>query len=428
MEDSKTLPADCSSEEKGEYIENSEKVKSQSETLEAAQYFDEANRKLMLMYWYAGIVAVRRDNGNYFLNKFWFFSSYMFWNLYPLVGLYAFYSKYMKIQNQHLLSTSMAEDSNTVFSALIIMYFFLFPTLQSHSLVLFNKILPKVLDDMSKLCSLKIGFKTPLKVHFFKRLPDDDSGCIHRRDYLFFWLPLAVLSFFFLLFALSWLFLFIHILNFDYMTDFWPVFVIQYTSGSLPTLTSAFVVTLCKWHMFVYHDLHTYVKTTSSSWSKDHVHSLCKYMDRLQDIFNSMDSGFFRYTLGINLITISINSMACGFMILQGVNQVIFLLPLVYYLMILNSSCSWGSRLIYQYENVLKALQSEIRRRQEAELKHDCDDLSLLREYFLERPPQLLTFGGYKVGISLMVTLVGIIASYTILFDQMQTIEGMPQE
>lgn len=326
--------------EKSVHVPPDNKNKDPEEVPEKSQRFEEVNKAILRVYAFFGVVAVQRKNGVYVVNKFAFIVAYLFWITLSLVACQGFL--YMSFDNENednSTSLLMNDEVTLVFLSLKMIYFFIFPTFHAYSLVLINTSLPQLFEEISRLCDLKMGFKTPLKVSKIRSMPKDATNSDGGRDYLFFWFPFTMIGLSNITFAVCWTLMVFMSINFDNFD--WPFCTIQFTSGCLPLITNSFVTFFMMWHASVYRELKKFMESNSASWDRSQIRSMCLYLDKLQDIFYVMDYGFFRYTLGINLTTMCISSIACAFEVLQG--QLMFLLPLSWYFFILQSSCKCSS-------------------------------------------------------------------------------------
>ncbi|XP_071546597.1 uncharacterized protein [Panulirus ornatus] len=389
--------------------------------------FEEENKWPFIFFRLCCIFAIRKKYGRYVMSNVMFIIFYILWVAWPLTGFtMAVYSASLFPGEQ-----SHGNIQNEVLeSSLFILCFGVVPALQAYSLKFINKCLPQVLEDISLLCCIKVGFETPLKVCRItkikkskERLKQAVNGEFPLRQYtqpehLFHWLPLSMIVVSVFVFLTVWIIGFLVILDANILKKECSALAINFAYQCLPFVTTILVIFFIKWHTQVYQELQVSCNDTSAAWSTSQIHTLCTYVITLQDIFVQLSDGFFRYTLGINMITITISAIVCTAKILEDSNNFIYVEPLIGCAFILTIICEKSSALMDKYEKLLLLLKMKIRHHQRSPHDGHYEDLLLLRENLLESPPQVVTCGGYRCSRGLLVTLFGFILSYAVLFDQ----------
>ncbi|XP_069190639.1 uncharacterized protein [Procambarus clarkii] len=388
--------------------------------------FEDENKLLFFLFKLCGVVALRKVNGQSVVSKIRFIIFYMMWIIWPLIGFSAALLGYSLFCDA---PADVQSHNRIMEGSFFILGFAVFPALQAYSLKYINKCLPEVLQKISELDDVQEYFKTPLKVFG----PPHGEKCRNKirqavngvspvkqmyPDQLFHWLPLTMILLSLSAFLVYWSIGYVTIVNIDTLNQEMPILIFNFAYQCFPFVTTIFVVIFIRWHARVYQTVHKFCQDTSATWTKREILVLCNYVDKLQDIFSQMSAGFFRYTLGMNLLTVMISAIACTAKILQDSNNIIYLEPLACNIFLLVVLCESSSTIMDKYEALLLVLKEEIRRHQRHSWHEQHQHLLVLRDNLLESPPEVVTFGGYRTNRGFLVTILGFVVSYALLVDQ----------
>ncbi|KAK7082647.1 hypothetical protein SK128_027327, partial [Halocaridina rubra] len=309
--------------------------------------FEIANEKVLKVFISLGIVALQKKNGDYVLSKVKFTLSCIFWTVFPLIFISLVFTTSHHINGSY--QDTDPEYCNysspeTIFfdRTKLMIWFFSFSAIQTISLASINSCLSRLLEEISTLSRFQGSFTIPLKVEIIGRGPRDRFIAEGKDCTVFFLLPGIMMFLSHLSLAVWWLICFLQFMNRHYFQCEWPYILTHFVTSIQPFLTNNFLIFLCKWLLGIYEELLKYMIATSSQWEKPQIRLLRQYLTKLQEIFTYMNNGFFKVTIGINYVNACAGAIASLFNILQGVNQVVYIIPLFWHLYFITSPCKYG--------------------------------------------------------------------------------------
>lgn len=316
--------------------------------------FDVENKAAFMFFKLCCIVAIKRKYGQYVISNVMFIMFYTLWVVWPLSGFS------LAVFSASLFSGEQSSDmfhNETLESSLFVLCFIVVPALQAYSLKFINKCLPQVLEDISLLGCINVGFETPLKVCHVSKIKESTEKlkkavhgeCFGKEthpDRLFHWLPLAVVAASVSAFFTVWIIGIVVNVDLETVKEELPLLTVNFSYQCLPFVTTIFVIFFIRWHTKAYQSLHIFCNESSASWNKSQILALCMYVNKLQDIFAQLSDGLFRYILGINMITIIISAILCTAKVLLDARNFIYVEPLICNVFILTLICVNSSTLM----------------------------------------------------------------------------------
>lgn len=324
-------------------------------------YFEKENRGFFLFFIFSGLYAVRNVKGKYVVSKIRFILFYLTWITYPLAGLI------LASQAAHWMNSSEVELSSFMEDTLTVLILAVIPSLQAYSLKFITKSLPEILETISELSLMEVGFATPMKIledlseKACKLKAVTENKQLHPNR-LFNWLPRAMVLFSMAIFFAVCSMEYLHEINLQTLDSELPCLVILFVFLTFPFLTSILIAVFTWWLRRVYRALYLHCKEVMPSCNMDQVLAICSYVDMLQRLFVLLDEGFFRYTLTMNSVCMTIGASLCTARLLQGYTQIVYIGPLVLHCITLGISCEVGELLVAQVrKGLLYACEEEVR-------------------------------------------------------------------
>ncbi|KAK7068598.1 hypothetical protein SK128_009470 [Halocaridina rubra] len=404
---------------------------------------EEKNKKLFTVFKYLGIFLIKWDKKRdiYVVQPVRFFIYYIFWFSWPLSGLgFAFLGR-------KFFSDSEKQDhiDDAIESSLFILGFAVVPAIKTYCIRLITKYLPDILEDIASLSKIEIGFQTPLDIHICRRtrksLSLKTSGLKNtlldkKHEKLIIVLPAITVLLSIVAFIGAWTSGVIKVVEWSDIKKEWPLFTIQFTYLTLPFITTWFSVTFIEWLRTVYESLrveyeHYYYYMIKSLWNteqtspmftfnEENVKVLRDYIDLLQDIFSGLSDGFIKLIMGINFFISLVSSICCSVKLLEGSQQILYIIPLSVVLFHLAVACYKSSCLREEYEKLLLVLKKLLHLEWRNPGLLPFRELQQVRENLSESPPQIVIFAGYPVGNGLIIGVIGFIVSYAVLANEVR--------
>ncbi|XP_071549669.1 uncharacterized protein [Panulirus ornatus] len=401
------------------------------------------NKVIFRIFKILGLFLIRWDEGEqaYVVLKIRFFLFYTFWFIWPLVGLG------IALLGRKMFNSDDGLDrvNNFMESALFILGFAVIPAIKTYSLKLVTKCLPDVLEEIVSLQELKVGFKTPLNIHLPSRpqRPDAPRTAVHRGyqkrltdpEALFKILPILTVVLSVVAFVVSWIYGLTEAVEWDAIKQEWSFFTMQFTYLTLPCITTWFSVIFIEWLRMVYEKLRieadnrlgSLLETSQGispesdqrtiTLDQEKIEEYGEYVTKLQEIFITLSNGFISYVLGLNFTVSILSAVFCTSKLLQGFQQVMYVIPLSVALYHMGLVCNKSHALMDEYESIVLILKQLLRRRRKNPEALPYDQLHILRENLLESPPQVVTFGEYRVSNGLLLATYSFIISYAMLIN-----------
>ncbi|XP_063840033.1 uncharacterized protein LOC135088897 [Scylla paramamosain] len=384
--------------------------------------FVKENKAIFKTFAFLGLFAIRRVKGQYVVSKVRFIIFYLCWISYPLGGFFLAGKSETWVTRY---GVSYMQDTFAVLVLAVV------PTLQAYSLKFMTKSLPEILQNISQLSMMEVGFETPLKIRMKSSKVTINPGTepLHPER-LFNWLPRAMVVFSIFIFFTVSSTEYLMGVDFERMDKEVPTLVVLLVCLTFPFVSTLFVVVLTRWLEIVYKALNRYCKEVMPVSDVDKVLAVCSYVDRLQKIFGLLDVGFFRYILSINAASITVGASLCMARLMQDYTQIVYLGPLVFHGFILALTCEGGERLAAQHAGLVAWLKKEIRRHKlpavpsspppslSSSSFSSTSNLLHLLDGLLEYPPQIMTLGNYKVNRGFLITSIGFVLSYGAVASQ----------
>ncbi|MPC28945.1 hypothetical protein E2C01_022161 [Portunus trituberculatus] len=315
--------------------------------------FFQENRLIFKTFSFLGLFAVKKVKGQYVVSKVRFIIFYLCWITYPLGGFF------LADKSENWLTLYEVSYMQDTFAVLVLA---VVPTLQAYSLKFITKSLPEILQNISQLSMMEVGFETPLKmcVKSYKITINRDTEPLHPER-LFNWLPRAMVVFSILIFFTVSSTEYLMGVDFKNVDKEVPTLVVLLVCLTFPFVSTLFIVLLTRWLEIVYRALYQYCKEVMPVSDVDQVLAVCSYVNRLQKIFGLLDAGFFRYILSINTASITVGASLCMARLMQDNTQIVYIGPLVFHGFILALTCEAGERLNAQHAELVTWLKKEIR-------------------------------------------------------------------
>lgn len=312
----------------------------ETHTVKRKGNFVKENKGIFTFFVLLGLFAVRRVKDQYVVSKVRFIIFYFNWITYPLGGLF------LAGKTESWVTPSeeaFMEDTMVVLALAVV------PALQAYSLKFMTKSLPEVLENISELSVMEVGFETPLKLCMKAGKVSISPGSkpLHPER-LFNWLPRAMVFFSMVIFLTVSSTEYFMEVNFQTLDKELPILVILFVCLTFPFASSLFVVVFIKWLGMVYKALYRHCREVIPGCKLDQVLAICSYVDRLQKIFSLLDNGFFRYIISINATSIIVGASLCMARLTQDYSQIVYLGPLTFYGFTLALVCEAGERLAGQ--------------------------------------------------------------------------------
>lgn len=343
----------------------------QTENIEEPRYpehfskFQKKNKHFFLLWAFLCVLAIRLEGGQYVVSKVRFIVLYLLWITWPLSG-FALCFVGTNISSEisgHGKLTGRSEGEEDakgegVEVSITILCFAVLPALQAYSLKLINRAMPRLLESIVLFCKCNTSFKTPATLSTFRNDAQDlledghpGAGDIFQvkqiyPERLFHWLPLAIIltSVFFCI--AFWLVGFVMLIDIETLQREWPFFAMMFFYLTLPCLTTAFSLIFIRWLTVVYRSFAKFCSKNASSWNSRQILQVNMYVDKLQEIFEQLSTGFLRYTLGINMLVVVMSAVVSVAKVLQGFNMIIYLEPLVTNVCIMVALCHGSAKLM----------------------------------------------------------------------------------
>lgn len=313
-------------------------------------YFERENKGFFLLFTMFGLYAVKNVKGQYMVSKPKFIFFYLSWITYPLAGLFLATKAVYWVNPSEVISPCFMQDTLAVLALAVI------PSQQAYSLKFITKSLPEILETISELSPVEVGFETPMNVlenlskKAGKLREATENKQIHP-DRLFNWLPRAMVLFSMTVFLAVCSTEYLRELHFQTLDKEVPILVVLFVCLTFPFLTTILIAVFTRWLKLVYRALHRHCKEAMPTFNVDQVLTLCNYVDTLQRLFVLLDDGFFRYTLSMNAATVTIGASFCAARLMLDYTQIVYLGPLVLHCITLGVECEAGERLMAQVKN-----------------------------------------------------------------------------
>ncbi|KAG7159375.1 uncharacterized protein LOC121877553 [Homarus americanus] len=380
---------------------------------------EQENKKIFKLFKILGVILIRWDKHKkeYVLLKVRFFISYTFWFFWPLLGLC------VALVMKRIFKTSGGADhiNDAIESSLFVLGFAVVPAIKTYSLSLINTCL---LGIMKKTVSLK-----EIKDKFEKRnddeyLPSDtDKEAFQDNSKLRRALPIMSVILSTISFLGVWIYDMIQVVEWDELKREWPFFFMQFNYLTLPCITTLFSVIFIDWLRKLYkimrEKLEELVRGQKTTVDVQVIQDIGDYVKKLQDIFSRLSSGFLTYVLGFNFLVSVVGGIFCTAKVLQGFPNIIYLVPLTIAVFHIGLICHKSQELMDEHERIILLLKQLFRKSRKNPKPLPYDELHILLENLLEKmlesPPQVATFGNYKVGNGLLLATLGFIISYAML-------------
>nr|XP_045606929.1 uncharacterized protein LOC123763689 [Procambarus clarkii]XP_045606930.1 uncharacterized protein LOC123763689 [Procambarus clarkii]XP_045606931.1 uncharacterized protein LOC123763689 [Procambarus clarkii]XP_045606932.1 uncharacterized protein LOC123763689 [Procambarus clarkii]XP_045606933.1 uncharacterized protein LOC123763689 [Procambarus clarkii] len=399
---------------------------------------EDVNKKTFLAFKILGLFLIRWDEGEkcYRVRRIRFFLFYTFWFVWPMLGLFvAFLGKLI-----FHTATGPDDVNNVIESSLFILGFAVIPAIKTYSLKLVTKCLPDILEEIVSLQELDVGFETPLSVRIPSRpqkavISNSASHMAYKKkssspEALFRTLPIVTLILSIVAFIVAWTYGLTEVVEWQAVKQEWPFFIMQFSYLTLPCISTWFSVIFIEWLRMVYKNMSLELQsqlcnvTNETIIYEDHVKVIGDYVDRLQDIFTSLSNGFLTYVVGINFFIIIVSAIFCTAKLLHGFHEIMYVIPLSISVFHMGLICKKSQELMDEHEMLTLAVKQYLRHSRKRPAALPYSELHVLRENLLEAPPQVVCFGGYRVGSGLMLAIHGFIISYAMLLnDVLQTQE-----
>lgn len=313
-------------------------------------YFERENKGFFLFFNMCGLYAVKNVKGQYIVSKPKFIFFYLSWITYPLGGLFLATKAVYWVNPSEVIFPCFMQDTLVVLALAVV------PSLQAYSLKFITKSLPEILETMSELSRVEVGFETPMNVlenlskKAGKLRAATDEKQIHP-DRLFNWLPRAMVLFSMTVFLAVCSAEYLRELSFQTLDKEVPPLVVLTVCLTFPFLSSIFIGVFSRWLKLVYRALHRHCKAAMPTFTVDQVLTLCHYVETLQRLFGLLDNGFFRYTLSVNAMTVTIGASLCAARLMLDYTKIVYLGPLVLHCITLGVECEAGERLMGQVKD-----------------------------------------------------------------------------
>ena len=297
------------------------------------------NKGIFRLFVLLGLFAIRRVKGQYMVSKMRFILFYLSWISYPLGGLF-------------LAGISMywITPSKVIFmhDTIAVLALAVMPALQAYSLKFMTKSLPEILQNISKLSMMEVGFETPLKLCLKtgrRNITPSTKPLLPER--LFNWLPRAMVVFSIAVFLAVSSTEYLMGVDFQSLDREIPTLVVLSVCLTFPFVSTLIVVVFIIWLTLAYKALSRHCREGMFVCKVDQVLAVSNYVDRLQKIFALLDDGFFRYIISINVTSITIGASMCMANLMQD-GQIVYLGPLSLEVFTLALVCETGERLAAQ--------------------------------------------------------------------------------
>ncbi|XP_064078344.1 uncharacterized protein LOC135195796 [Macrobrachium nipponense] len=369
-----------------------------------------------------------------------FVVSYTFWFLWPLLGL-GVASVGMKLFN---LNENLDKVDDVIETSLFILGFAVAPAIVTYSIKLIAKYIPQILEDISNLCEMDVGFKTPMNIHIpsskqkalSSKVEFINSQKSQDHEKMLFYVPLVTVFVSIVAFIIAWAFGIYEVVDWATLEQEWPFFIMQFTYLTQPAISNWFCAVFLEWLRLVYealrvefdylyHNTLAYLQETtkpqrgrncpSVAYSEENVKLTGDYVDKLQEIFVLLSEGVLKFTSSVNFLVCLISAVFCTLELLRSFRLIMYMVPLALAIGNMALFCYKSDCLMNEYERILLILKKTVRLKRRNPDLLPYNELHILRENLLELPPQVVIFGGYRVGNGLLVAAHGFILSYAML-------------
>lgn len=378
-----------------------------------------------------------------------FVVAYAFWFLWPLLGLgVAFIG--MRVFD---LNENSDKVDNVIETSLFILGFAVAPAIITYSIKLIAKYIPYILEDIANLCEMDVGFKTPMNIHIpsskqkalSSKVEFINSQKSHEHEKMLSFMPLATVFLSIAAFVVAWAFGIYDVVEWSTLEKEWPFFIMQFTYLTQPAISNWFCVVFIEWLRLVYEALrvefeYLYHSTLadlqettkpqterhcpSVTFSEENVKLTGDYVDKIQEIFVLLSEGFLKFAASVNFLVYLISAVFCTLELLRSFRLIMYMIPLAIAIGNMALFCYKSDCLINEYERILLILKKTVRLERRHPDLLPYNKLHILRENLLELPPQVVIFGGYRVGNGLLVAAHGFILSYAMLANDILDMHG----
>ncbi|XP_068208096.1 uncharacterized protein [Palaemon carinicauda] len=410
----------------------------------------EKNKLIFSIYRCLGLFPFRWDSSKslYTVQAVSFAVAYSFWFLWPLIGLgVALYG--IKTFN---LNENLDQVDDVVETSIFILGFAVAPAITTYSIKQIAKYLPEILDDISNLCELKVGFKTPLHIHMpcrkQKALSSKaefiNSQKFQEHEKTLFYVPLITLFLSIVAFIIAWVNGILEVTEWSTLKSEWPFYILQFFYLTQPAITTWFCVVFIEWMRLVYealkveveylyHNTLTSLQRTSgpqrdrniptAAFSKESVKLTDDYIDKVQEIFVLLIK-IIKYVASVNFLVYLISAVFCTLELLKSFRLIMYMIPLAISVGHMALICYASNCLMDEYEHILLILKRTVRLERHHPGLLPYDELHILRENLLELPPQVVVFGGYPLGNGFLIAVHGFILTYAVLANDIMDMQS----